>query len=199
MKEVKVLNAEETKALNEALEAYCQLLLPQEKERMGQVSFHLYHYENPDARNEGDWLFQIRWGTHKIFDQKHIEFTTESPATKQLQPILKKHCKAIHKALCDYCQIQLNNWALITLDPHIQRHNPDLKQYEIKVNHRRKKNNKTVNCGWPDFCIVLNWYDELGDFQEYFYPIKLNPENRRFELPAEHIALQFQKFRDTII
>ncbi|MBD3223893.1 MAG: hypothetical protein GF313_04140 [Caldithrix sp.] len=200
MREVSILNEQDIQILQKAMESSCQLLLPIQDDKLGAITFHVYSYENKDKQNQPDVCFQIRWGTHKIFNKRHLKANTENSINiENLKSIVSKHCQSIKKQLIDHCQNQLNNWVMIELDPHIQSHNPDLNQYELKVSRARSPKKENDCHGWPCYCVVINWNDELGEFQEFLYHLHINPETRRFELPKADIVKAFQHYRDTVI
>ena len=202
IEESRILSEKDKNKLYNSLEDSCQLMLPKEKERIGEITFHLYHYEN--IKNDigsakKHCLFQIRWGSHKIYSKKHLNMNPEKSCLDILTKAIQADRKQIKNALVEYCKNQLSSIVIIEFELEINKKSPNLTGYELQVCKCRKKNVEMNNSGWPNFCIFISWYDELGDFQEFIFPIKLDPESRLFQIPTQKIVSDFLVYRDTVI
>lgn len=202
MEELNLLNGKTSERLWQALEEATGLLLPKEKERFGEISFHIYHYVQNDTNGKnGDasYVFQIRWGMHKIYSQKRICLNLNADCLAALIEIIKNDKNQIKKELIEYIENQLATIVTLELEPEFNRRFSMLRQFEMQVSRGRKKNLAIQTHGWPLLCVFISWYDELSEFQEFIFPIKIDAEIRQFVIPTQKIITQFQKYRDSLI
>ncbi|MGD9489705.1 MAG: hypothetical protein AB7W47_16915 [Calditrichaceae bacterium] len=197
MQESNILSEKDKKELFVILEKHCNLVLPDEKIRCGDFSFHLYHYEkNNDA--DDSWVFQVRWGTHRFYAKKHLSFTNNKDYLSILTDVIRKDKSLIKKALLEHCENQLNTIAMLEIEPAINKKLPYLSRYEMSVKKLRNPGKIKNESGWPNFGVCICWYDELGNFQEFVYPIQFDSISRRFRVPPEEIVNKFQVYMDTV-
>lgn len=202
MKELNILKNTDIRKIRNHLSESCGLTIPDEKEHMGLISFHLFKYEHHLENNESgkdEMRFQIRWGAHKIYSKKHFFITDETNVIEQLKQFISQDCMKIKKELLDYCKTQLGNIVTLEVEPEINKRNPGLIGYQIQVDRGRTNTSVKENAGWPCLCIFISWFDELGDFQEFVYPVKFDGKSRQFLVDAKEIADAFQVYRDTVV
>ena len=202
MKELNLFSDEEQKTLRELVESSCHIVLPQDKQKMGTVTFHLYHYQHNSSDTNIKQLetnFQIRWGVYTLFQQKHLILPGQSQYMEAIKQVIIQNCSQIRQALHKYCEEQLSSMVPLALEPEINSRIPYVSGLELKVCQGRQKYENGQNSGWPNYCILIAWYDELGEFQEFIYPIKFEQSERSFPIPVEQIVDKFQIYRDTVI
>lgn len=202
MKELNLFSDEEQKTLRELVEDSCQIILPQDKQKMGTVAFHLYHYQHNSpstAKKELETNLQIRWGVYTLFQQKHLKLPGQSEYMEAIKEVIIQNCSQIRKSLHKCGEEQLSSIVPLALEPEINSRIPYISGLELKVCKGRQKFEYSQNCGWPNYCILIAWYDELSEFQEFIYPIKFEQSERSFTIPVEQIVDKFQVYRDTVI
>ncbi|MBN1407900.1 MAG: hypothetical protein JW956_08930 [Calditrichaceae bacterium] len=202
MEEVNQLTEKDTKELLKTVEKSCGIIIPYEKERLGELSFHLYKYDNTEnTENYGtqSWTFQIRYGVHTVFTKKHIKI----PANKNYNDILVKFIcdnnDKIYASIVEYCQNQMNTMIAMELEPEFNRRFSYIFSYDMKLCKSRNKNKNMLQAGWPNFCIAISWNDDYNEFQEFMYPLTINPDTRKFNLNSDKILTAFQRYCDSII
>lgn len=201
MKEINLLQTEDIKRLHAFLEDSCSLLLPFEKERFGELSFHLYRY-NDDSEAGSSSLniaFQIRWGANAIFHKKNLKLGADDSIVEKICQIIHKESESIKKAIFKYCENQLSAIVPMSVEPVLIMRQPNFSGYKLQFCKGRGKKSSLSEYGWPNYCVLIAWYDELGDFQEFISPIGFDAKKRKFLIDAENIVLEFQKYRDTVI
>jgi len=202
MEEINILTAEDIKALLKSVEKECTLLIPDEKERLGELSFHLYEYDKSGASgntNGKSVVFQIRYGMHKIFSKKHLTVNLKNKYLEDLVKVVCENKNDIKKAIIDYCQSQLETIISLELIPEFNKRFPYLFSYELKLCKARKKNQLMIKYGWPSLCVMISWTDEFGDFQEFMYPLMIDPESRHFQIETSKIISAYQTYRDQLV
>lgn len=202
MEEVNLLTEKDTKELLQTVEKFCDILIPDEKERLGEISFHLYKYDNADnTDNYGkqSWTYQIRYGVHTIFSKKHINIPADQNYNDVLAKTICDHKDKIYASIVEYCQNQMDTMVKMELEPQFQQRFSYIFTYDLKLCKSRNRNKQMLNAGWPSLCIAISWNDDYGEFQEFMYPLTINQDTRRFNLDSDKILTAFQSYRDSII
>ncbi|GEM_PF-6803174 len=193
MRETNLFSEVEQGELKEALQKACKILVPEEDSRLGRLTFHLYEYENSKQ-----YLFQIRWGMHKIFRTKIPMKPSPRLSLTTFEKLMKKYCRDIKTALHDYCLEQLDLAVNLELEPILSDKGVLFDGFRLKVCKTRTVSNQDEMYGWPNYCIAFSWNDEWGEYQEFYYPLRLDAEQLRFRIPAEEIVQKFLIYRETI-
>lgn len=202
MEEINLLTSEDTANLLTTVEKSCSILLPDEKERLGELSFHLYQFNNHgSSENYGkeSFAFQIRYGMHPIYSKKHIKLQTNQYSIENLSKIICENKDVIYGSIIQYCQTQLDTIITMELEPEFNRRFPYIFSYELKLCKTRNKNEQMIKAGWPSLCIAISWNDEYNEFQEFMFPLTIDPDCRKFNVDADKILAAFQKYRDELI
>lgn len=197
MEEVDILTRADQQRLLIQLEQACGIVLPHARSNMGALSFHVYRFKDRNPGSSREWAFQIRWGVHKILSDKNLCLNEQYLPV--LMEVIKIHHKKIKQGLWDYAESQLNTIISLELEPELNRHRVDLVSFQLKVCKARQKVDALNKFGWPNFCVALSWYDELGDFQEFIYPLSFDPEKRCFVIPTQKLVREFLIYRDSAI
>jgi hypothetical protein len=121
MKESNILTPKGKKDLLSFMETCFNTIIPCNKERFGSISFHLYKY---DKQDHPSWVFQIRWGSHPLFSKKHIKLDPDKEYLSQLHKIIENNKYRIMKASIEFCENQLNNAAMLEIEPELNRRLP---------------------------------------------------------------------------
>jgi hypothetical protein len=200
MEEVNILSQKDKSLLLEKLEKECTLLIPQDKDRLGELQFHLFKYKGQNGNGKPqDYFFQIRMGIHQIFSKKHLPFCEKGDCIAKLESIIAANKKQIKNSIIDYCQNQLDTVLTVELEPEFNKRFPYVFNYNIKLCKARRRNTELVQYGWPSLCITIAWTDEFGEFQEFMHPITIDPETRCFKTNISQILNSFLSYRDTLI
>ena len=202
MEEINLLTTKDTESLLQTVRKSCGILLPDEKERLGELSFHLYQFNSPESsENYGkeSLAFQIRYGMHHIYSKKHLKFQINQNSVEYLSRLICENKDTIYGSIIQYCQTQLDTIITIELEPEFNRRFPYIFSYDLKLCKSRNKNKQMVNAGWPSLCIAISWNDEYNDFQEFMYPLSIDPENRKLNLNTRTILTAFQNYRDSLV
>ncbi|MEJ2545135.1 MAG: hypothetical protein P8Y99_13795, partial [Calditrichaceae bacterium] len=202
MEEVNLLTEKDTKELLQTVEKACNILIPDEKERLGEISFHLYKYdnsENIDNFGKQSWTFQIRYGMHTVFNKKHIKISSNKNYHEIITKIICDYKDKIYASIVEYCQNQMDIMVKMELEPQFQQRFSYIFNYDLKLCKSRNRNKQMLNAGWPSLCIAISWNDDYGEFQEFMYPLHINPDTRKFNLDSDHILSAFQSYRDSVI
>lgn len=202
MEEINLLTNKDIEKLLQTLSESCGMLLPDEKERLGEISFHLYQFNNPESSEKygkESFAFQIRYGMHPIYSKKHIKLQTNQNSIEHLSKIVCENKDAIYDSIIQYCQTQLDTIIAMELEPEFNQKFPYIFSYDLKLCKTRKKNQQMLKVGWPSLCIAISWNDEYNEFQEFMYPLTIDPESRKFNIKTEMILTAFQKYRDELI
>jgi len=197
MVELNILSKQQEADILASVEEYCQLILPAESEHLETVSVHIYQKEHQQSVLDKR-IFQIRWGLHQIFQDKHLPDLSPAETTEILKHIIKKHSKKIRHALFSQCQEILSDTVLLELEPEINQRNIAFSSYKLKVCNARNTDKNYRNSGWLNFCVFISWIDENGDFQEFIYPLLFSEKKKRFHIPANEIVTAFIRYRDSI-
>ncbi len=202
MEEVNLLTEKDTEELLMTVEQSCNILIPDEKERLGEISFHLYKYDNAESSDnygKKSWTFQIRYGVHTVFTKKHIKIPSSQSYIECLTKIICDNKNKIHVSILEYCQNQLDTMVKMELEPEFNRRFSYIFNYDLKLCKSRNKNIKMVKAGWPSLCIAISWNDEFNEFQEFIYPLSLDPNNKKFNIHTDRILTAFRNYRDEIV
>ncbi|MEJ2052662.1 MAG: hypothetical protein P8X42_01965 [Calditrichaceae bacterium] len=202
MKELNLLTITDELNLLETIENSCNILIPDEKERLGELSFHLYQFNSPDQAEkygEQSLAFQIRYGVHPIFSKKHLSIDSSENHIDILSQIICKNKDKIYTSIIDYCQNQLDSIIKLELEPALNTRLPFIFNYELKLCKSRKRNKQLMKSGWPSLCIAISWTDEYNEFQEFMYPLTIGAESKKFNLDAGRIVTAFQNYRDAVM
>lgn len=202
MEEINRLTQNDSIALLKTVEDNCAIIIPDEKERLGEISFHLYQYncaDNCDNFGKTSWTFQIRYGIHPVFTKKHIKILTGQNQIEILSKIICENKNVIYTAIIEYCQNQMDTMVSMELEPEFNRRFSYIFNYDLKLCKSRKKNKLMLKAGWPSLCIAISWNDEFNEFQEFMYPLMIDPESKKFNLHPGTILTAFQKYHDAII
>ena len=123
MEEVNILSQKDKSLLLEKLEKECALLIPQDKDRLGELQFHLFKYKGQNGNGKPqDYFFQIRMGIHQIFSKKHLPFCEKGDCIAKLESIIAANKKQIKNSIIDYCQNQLDTVLTVELEPEFNKH-----------------------------------------------------------------------------
>ena len=202
MEEVNLLSEKDTIELLQTVERSCKILIPDEKERLGEISFHLYKYdnsENTDNFGKQSWTFQIRYGVHTVFSKKHIKIPANQNHHGVLVKIICDNKGKIYTSIVEYCQNQMDTMVKMELEPQFHQRFSDIFTYDLKLCKSRNRNKIMLKAGWPSLCIAISWNDDYDEFQEFMYPLTINPDTRKFNLNSNKILSAFQSYRDSII
>ena len=202
MEEVNLLTEKDTKELLKTVEQHCNIFIPDEKERLGEISFHLYKYdnnENIDNFGKQSWTFQMRYGVHPVFTKKHITMPSDPNYHAVLTKIICDNKDKIYASIIEYCQNQMDTMVKMELEPQFHQQFSDIFSYDLKLCKSRNRNKQMLKAGWPSLCIAISWNDEYDEFQEFMYPLNINPNTRKFNLNPEQILSAFQSYRDSVI
>jgi hypothetical protein len=202
MEEINLLKDKDIEQLVQAVGNSCGILLPNEKERLGEISFHLYKFDNPESSErygKESLAFQIRFGMHPIFSKKHIKNQNNNDYVKYLSGIICENKEKIYASIIEYCQSQLDTIVAMELEPEFNRKFPYIFNYDLKLCKSRNRNKQMLDAGWPSLCIAISWNDEYDEFQEFMYPLTIDPDNKKFNLDPSIILSAFQNYRDAII
>ncbi len=202
MEEVNLLTEKDTEELLMTVEQSCNILIPDEKERLGEISFHLYKYDNAESSDnygKKSWTFQIRYGVHTVFTKKHIKIPSSQSYIECLTKIICDNKNKIHVSILEYCQNQLDTMVKMELEPEFNRRFSYIFNYDLKLCKSRNKNIKMDKAGWPSLCIAISWNDEFNEFQEFIYPLSLDPNNKKFNIHPDRILTAFRNYQDEIV
>lgn len=202
MEEINLLTEKDIEQLVKTVVKSCNILLPDEKERLGEISFHLYKFDNPDSSErygKESLAFQIRFGMHPIYTKKHIKFQNKQQYIGYLSGIICDNKDKIYASIIEYCQSQLDTIVAMELEPEFNRKFPYIFSYDLKLCKSRNRNKMMLEAGWPSLCIAISWNDEYDEFQEFMYPLSIDPANKKFNLDPSTILSAFQNYRDAII
>jgi hypothetical protein len=200
MEEVNILSKDDKIRLLDTLEKECALLIPHDKDRLGELQFHLFKYKGQGGNGEDpEYFFQIRMGIHQIFSSKHVAFCETGDCLSKLESIIAANKKQIKNSIIEYCQNQLDTVLTVELEPEFNKRFPYVFNYNIKLCKARRKNTELIKYGWPSLCITIAWTDEFGEFQEFMYPLTMDPETRCFQTNISRILNSFLTYRDALI
>ena len=196
MQELEILTEKDQEYLINALQKSCQMILPRSDQKFGALSFHIYVFD--ERSTEGDNVFQIRWGIRKLFQDKNIGKTDSQTLLKTLAQMIDKNSETIKKEINEYCMEQLQTYTAMEVEPVLNKSFGGLYDIKLGLCRGRKRTEEVKNSGWANFCMVISWTDEFGEFQEFLYPITLNDDQSCFDIPVEHIIKEFRKYRDSL-
>lgn len=197
MVELFILSKQQKADILGSIEQHCELILPAKSEHLEAVSVHLYEKEHQQSALEKR-IFQIRWGLHQIFLDKHLPDLSPSETTEILKQIICKNAKKIRHSLFTQCQDILSDTVMLELEPEINQRNIAFSSYKLKVCNARNSDKNYTNSGWLNFCVFISWIDENGDFQEFIYPLLFSAKQKRFHIPAQEIVTAFIRYRDSM-
>jgi len=195
MKEANILTPEDSQNLLAFMESCFNTTIPCNKQRFGEISFHLYKYEKQE---DPEWVFQIRWGSHPLYSKKHLKLNSEDEYLSQLFSIIKNNKSSIIKASIDFCEDQLNNVALLEIEPELNKRLPLLSNYKIFIRKMRPNKVREASERLQNYGVCISFLDETGEFQEFVHPIPYNTQNGYFNLSAPEIVTKFQRFQDQV-
>jgi hypothetical protein len=193
MKEANILTDQDKSDLLAHLETSFNIKIPRNKERFGFISFHLYSYDKQDVQ---EWVFQIRWGRHQIFSEKHV--TLDENYLSQLFTVIDSNKYRIMKAAIEFCENQLNDIVLLELGPELNRRLPLLNDYQLKVRKINFQKSKEASQCLTNYGLCISWFDDMGDYQEFLHPIPYNVSTGLFDLSPEKIVSKFQVYQDQV-
>lgn len=202
MDRINVLSKKDQAILLGLLEQECALLLPDEPERLGPITFHLHPHKLSEANSPADdslHIFQLRYGMLSLFSYKQVKLNSQGEYMNDITHIIKANKSKIKTALIEYCQNQLETIINIELEPYLRKQFPYLFNYRLKLCQARLKNKDMLDIGWPSLCISISWTDDYGEYQEFMYPICLNKITRRFQLEVRQIVTAFQRYIHALI
>jgi len=202
MKEINLLSKDDTKKLLDTIDSSCGILIPDEKERLGALTFHLYQFNNPEKSEQfgkESWAFQIRYGVHPVFSKKHLKIKTDQSQLNLLTRIICDNKEKIHHAIVEYCQSQMDTIIKMELEPEFNNRFPFIFKYDLKLCKSRNRNKRLLEAGWPSLCIAISWNDEYNEFQEFMYPLTIDSHSRKFNLDTGQILTAFQNYRDSVV
>ena len=197
-----LLTQNDTEELWRTVEKSCNILIPDEKERLGEMSFHLYKYDNTESSDnygKQSWTFQIRYGIHTVFSKKHIKMPSSQNYIESLTKIICDNKNKIYTSIIEYCQNQMDTMVSMELEPEFNSRFAYIFNYDLKLCKSRKRNKQMLKAGWPSLCIAISWNDDYGEFQEFIFPLTINPDTRKFNLNSDKILSAFQSYRDSVI
>ena len=147
MEEINLLTDKDIDKLLQTLSESCGMLLPDEKERLGEISFHLYKFNNPESSEKygkESYAFQIRYGMHPIYSKKHIKLQTNQNSVEHLSKIICENKDVIYDSIIQYCQTQLDTIIAMELEPEFNQKFPYIFSYDLKLCKTRKKNQQML-------------------------------------------------------
>ncbi len=182
----------ERSQLLKQLRAVTKLPLPYKDLYLGNVQFFLRNHDN-----KNDYDFQIRWGSKNILIERNVTSAAAEVSKEEIQRLMQVHAGSMRKKLIEYCVEQLNNIVTIELPIQLQKRLPSFVNYNLFVNICRIQKKETNN-NWPAISVFISWDDELGEFQEFVYPLKFDNETDHFILDYEDIVNNLVRYRDSL-
>lgn len=198
MEELLLFSDTHTQLLIAWLEECCQVTLPDKRDDLDVVTFHIYQKKHHQTAHDRR-IFQIRWGLHQIFQIKHMQESSIEQTLEEIKTAIFKNGKKIQASLYKYCEQLLSDSVTLRLVPEIDKHSILLSSYKLKICSARKGKNDTDSHGWPNYCVFLSWIDESGDLQQFIYPLHFDGAGKRFDIPTSDIATKFIQYRDSCI
>jgi len=202
MEHVNLITDKDQAHLLGLVEQECALLMPNEPERLGSVSFQLHPHKPSETNFPTDdslYVFQLRFGMLSLFSHKQLKLNSPGEYMKDITPIIKENKSKIKTALIEYCQNQLETIVTMELEPALRQQFPYLFNYQLKLCQARIKNKYMLDLGWPSLCISISWTDDYGEYQEFMYPLCLNRDTRCFQFDMQQLITALQRFVHALI
>ena len=194
MKELKTLSEREFQILRQNLEQATGLIFPDDPTRFGELKFHIY-----SGRQKNEFHFQVFWGPHNIFSQKHMKESSAGDLIGDLGKSLQKASAKITRAALQYCEDRLNDFLQIELQPVLMSNGLNALEIDIRVRQSKKTHHVGKNGGWPVWCLLMSWTDEFGEFQEFVHNIVFDEQERKFVIQPQVIVQKFIGYRNSLI
>jgi hypothetical protein len=193
MQEVNLLSHEDQNLLLASLESQTNLYLPKKSPRLGDLTVHFYERSTGD---ESGYVFQIRWGNHALFTERHVHSAEPDVLMNSLYSLIGQHKVVLKEKIINYSIEQLSTIFNIELEPVVRRRIPSLIDYSIEIKKARKKPGSMTDAGWPALGISISWNDEMGAFREFVFPLEIDRKAGHFVFDSDSFIRKLIHFRD---